>query len=86
MQRYKLNLNCTMKVVELLRIGSELLKVMSENDVKRDDYQFVKMYHEYQHQRRMGVKYREVIRMLAEEYHVSTASIERTVRRLGRTV
>lgn len=73
-----------MKVVELLRIGSELLKVMSENDVKRDDYQFVKMYHEYQHKRKMGIKYREVIRMLAEEYHVSKASVERTIRRLGR--
>jgi hypothetical protein len=73
-----------MKVVELLRIGSELLKVMSENDVKRDDYQFVKMYHEYLNMRKTGIKYRVVIQMLAEEYHTSSASIERAIRRLGK--
>lgn len=72
-----------MKVVELLKIGGELLKLMSENDVKRDDYKFVKMYHEYLSMRKKGVKYRAVIQMLAEEYHVSRASIERAIRRLN---
>ena len=75
-----------MKVVELLKIGGELLKVMSENDVKRDDYRFVKMYHEYLTMRGNGVKYRAVIQMLSEEYKTSRASIERAIRRLGKTV
>ena len=73
-----------MKVVELLKIGGELLKLMSEHDVKRDDYKFVKMYHEYLNMRRNGVKYRAVIQILSEEYHTSKASIERAIRRLGR--
>jgi flagellar basal body rod protein FlgB len=73
-----------MKVVELLKIGKELLKMMSENDVKRDDYKFVKMYQEYLAMRKNGVKYRAVIQMLSEEYHTSKASIERAIRRLGK--
>jgi hypothetical protein len=73
-----------MKVVELLQIGREMLKLMSENDVKRDDYRFVKMYQEYSNMRKSGVKYRMVIQMLAEEYHTSSASIERAIRRLGK--
>lgn len=73
-----------MKVVELLQIGREMLKLMSENDVKRDDYRFVKMYQEYLNMRKSGVKYRMVIQMLAEEYHTSSASIERAIRRLGK--
>ena len=73
-----------MKVVELLKIGGELLKLMSENDVKRDDYNFVKMYHEYLNMRKSGIKYRAVIQMLAEEYHTSKASVERAIRRLGK--
>ena len=73
-----------MKVVELLEIGGKMLKLMSENDVKRDDYQYVKMYHEYQNMRKNGVKYRSTIRMLAEEYHTSKASVERVIRRLDR--
>ena len=52
-----------MKVVELLKIGKELLKMMSENDVKRDDYKFVKMYQEYLAMRKNGVKYRAVIQI-----------------------
>ena len=73
-----------MKVVELLKIGCELLKLMSENDVKRDDYRFVKMYHEYLNMRRNGIKYRAAIQMLSDEYHTSKASIERAIRRLGK--
>lgn len=71
-----------MKVVELLKIGTELLKLMSENDVNRDDWRFVKMYEEYHVMRSNGVKYRECVRMLAEDYHVSRATIERALRRL----
>ena len=73
-----------MKVVELLKIGGELLKLMSENDVKRDDYKFVTMYHEYLNMRQSGIKYRAVIQILSEEYHTSKASIERAIRRLGK--
>ena len=73
-----------MKVVELLKIGGELLKLMSENDVKRDDYQYVKMYHEYQNMRENGVKYRATIRILAEDYQTSRASVERVIRRLSK--
>jgi hypothetical protein len=75
-----------MKVVELLKIGSEVLKLMSENDVKRDDYKYVKMYQEYLNMRKSGVKYRVVIQMLADEYDTSRASIERAIRRLSKTV
>lgn len=71
-----------MKVVELLKIGGEMLKVMSQNEVLRDDWRFVPMYEEFQEMRSKGVKYRECIRMLAEDYGVSRATIERAIRRL----
>ena len=71
-----------MKVVELLKMGSEMLKVMSKHDVMRDDWRFVKMYEEYQTMRSNGLKYRECVRMLAEDYKVSRATVERAIRRL----
>lgn len=40
------------------------------------------MYEEYHVMRSNGVKYRECVRMLAEDYHVSRATIERALRRL----
>ena len=71
-----------MKVVELVKISSEALKLMSKNDVMRDDWRFVPMYEAYKQMRRNGMKYRACIMMLSEEYEVSTATVERALRRL----
>lgn len=73
-----------MKVIELLKIGGEMLKLMSRNEVNRDDWRFVPMYEEFQEMRDKGVKYREAVRMLAEDYHVSRATVERAIKRLER--
>ena len=71
-----------MKVIELLKIGGEMLKLMSRNEVNRDDWRFVPMYDEFQQMRKNGVKYREAVRMLAEDYHISRATVERAIKRL----
>ena len=71
-----------MKRVELLKIMAEGLKKLSQNDVMRDDYKFVPMYEEFKMLRQNGVKYRAAIRMLSEDYHISRATVERTIRRL----
>ena len=71
-----------MKVVELLKIGAEMLKLMSRNEVNRDDWRFVPMYEEFREMRHKGVKYREAVRMLAEDYHISRATVERAIKRL----
>ena len=71
-----------MKVIELLKISGELLKLMSRNEVNRDDWRFVPLYEEFQEMRDKGVKYREAVRMLAEDYHISRATVERAIKRL----
>lgn len=71
-----------MKVVELLKIGGEMLKLMSVHDVNRDDWRFVSMYEEFQHMRQNGIKYRECVRMLSDDYHVSRSTVERALKRL----
>lgn len=71
-----------MKVIELLKLGGEMLKLMSENEVNRDDWRFVPMYEEFQEMREKGVKYREAVMMLAEDYHISRATVERAIKRL----
>lgn len=73
-----------MKVVEIVKIGSELLKILSKNEVMLNDWRHVGMYEQYVHLRRQRMKYREVVRMLAEEYGVSRATVERVVKRLGK--
>ena len=75
---------CTMKVYEMLKLGGEMLKLMSANEVNRDDWRFVPMYDEFRAMRHNGMKYREAVRMLAEDYHISRATVERAIKRLER--
>lgn len=72
-----------MKVIELLKIGGELLKMMSRRDVMRDDYRYIPMYEEYHNLRTNGVKHIVAIRMLGEGYGVSTRTVERIIKRLN---
>lgn len=73
-----------MKVVELLKMLCEGLKMMSQHDVLRDDWRYVKMYDEYNSIRANGVKHQAAIAMLSEDYKVSTRTVERVIRRLRR--
>lgn len=75
-----------MKVVELLKICHPALKMLSENEVSRDDWRYVKLYEEFLHMRSIGVKYVEAVRMLAEDYCIGRATVERAVSRLGREI
>jgi len=70
-----------MKVVEIVKIGSELLKILSKNDVRIDDWQYVTMYERFIRMRKEGVKYIVAVNQLAEEYGMSRATIERAIKK-----
>lgn len=71
-----------MKKVELLKILREGLKMLSESEVMRDDYKYIGLYEEFQNMRRVGLKYREAVRMLAKEHQMGRATVERVISRL----
>lgn len=75
-----------MKAVEVLKISGELLKVMSENDIARDDWQYVGMYEEFLHRRAMRQGVKRIVRELAESYGVSVRTVERVRKCLGKDV
>lgn len=72
-----------MKVVEILKLVGPALKMLSENEVPCDDWRFVDMYDTFQNMRSSGVKYREAVKELANDYQVSRATVERIIHRLG---
>ena len=71
-----------MKVVELLKIGGEMLKVLSSNDIYVNDWQYVELYERFKMMRKLGIKHTEAIRMLAKEKHVGCRTLERAFKRL----
>ena len=75
-----------MKATEILRIGRELLKVMSEFDLRVNDYEYIGMLAEYNEMRRNGDKVDFILAVLADRYKVSESTVKRIVRRLSREV
>ena len=75
-----------MKRVKIVEIGLELLKLMSYNDLKLEDYRFIGMFYEYEFLRSEREKYSVVIDTLATKYKVSHSKVKRIIRRLGKEV
>lgn len=75
-----------MKAVEILRLGQEILKRMSECGIKVEDYKYADMFREYEDMRFRGEKYWYVISYLADKYNVSESKAVRIIRRLSKDV
>lgn len=75
-----------MKMIELVKISRDLLKLMSENEVKTSDWMYIGLYEDYLNMRRLGLKYRYVISELSISYHTSKSSVERVLRRFNKDV
>lgn len=77
---------CTMKVIDLLFLGRNLLKIMSKNDIKASDEFFVDIYDEFQQMRENGDKFSVAVMVLSMKYGVSERTISRAIKRLSKDV
>lgn len=75
-----------MKATELLRIGTQILSLMSKNDIMRDDYKYLDVFESFRNMRSNRVKYRSAIKMLADENNVSERTLERIFKRLSKDI
>lgn len=75
-----------MKLIELVKISTKVLEMVSENGIKASDYKYVTMYEEYRMMRAAGEKYSYVVAFLAEKYKTSESSVKRLIRRLSQEV
>ena len=75
-----------MKVVEILKLGREFLKLLSSFDLRCDDYKHIELYEEYVKMRRDGDKVDYILYLLSEKYNLSESTVKRIVRRLSKEV
>lgn len=75
-----------MEIAKFIVIGQELLKLLSENDVRIGDWKYVKLYEEYRNMWNNGFKYRYAVAHLAATHNMSRAKVERIIRRLSKDV
>ena len=75
-----------MKATELLKIGTSLLSIMSDNNIMRDDYKYLNAYESFLNMRNNRIKYRSAIKMLSSELNISERTLERIFKRLSKNV
>jgi hypothetical protein len=73
-----------MKVVEFLKIGRELLKLMSSFDLKCSDYKYIELYDEYMKMRVENEKVDYILCFLSSKYSLSESTIKRIIKRLSK--
>ena len=75
-----------MKVVELVKISKDALKMMSNCGIKTGDWKHLEMFDEYLDMRKNCEKFRYIMAYLAEKYKISESTVKRIVKRLSEEV
>lgn len=75
-----------MKIVELIKISTETLKMMSNSGIRTDDWKHIQMFEEFQAMRLKKDKFRYILAFLSEKYKISESSVKRIVKRLSSEV
>ena len=71
-----------MKVVELLKIGQNLLETLQKQCVKINDVRFIDMYEEYRAMREANNKTSYAAMVLSQKYNISERQFYYLVKRL----
>ena len=69
-----------------MKISSDTLYLLSENDIKMSDVKYLDMYSEYEKMMAKSLKVTYIIEHLSDKYNVSVAQVYRIIKRLKRTI
>ena len=75
-----------MEAIDFLKVGKEFLKLMSNCDLRLDDYKHVELCEEYAEMRENGYKVDYILSVLSSKYKMSESTIKRIVKRLSKEV
>ena len=75
-----------MKVVELVKISKDALKMMSNSGIKTGDWKHLEMFDEYLDMRKNCEKFRYIMAYLSEKYRISESTVKRIIKRLSEEV
>lgn len=79
MQKYE---KYSLRAIDIVRFCKELLKKMSENDIRVEDYRHIDMCDEYSRLVEEGNKKEYAIAVVTEKYGVSESTLRRVLKRL----
>lgn len=75
-----------MRTFDLVKISKGILKLLSNLDVKIDDYKYVDLFDEYETMAKNGDKISYIVTFLSQKYNISEASVYRLIKRFKNTI
>ena len=72
-----------MKVIEILKIGEKILKMLQESCIKIDDVRYIELYDEYARAVKDGARVSGVVYTLAQKYGISERRVYYIVKKMG---
>jgi AmiR/NasT family two-component response regulator len=73
-----------MKVIEVLKLGKEMMKVLQESCIKMEDYRYIEMYEKYKDIVARGGKTSYAVAVLSERYGISERKVYYLLRKLSK--
>lgn len=70
-----------MKVIEILNLNKELLKIFRKVGIRLDDVQYIELYNEYQVLQKEGNKVSYIVAVLADRYGISERKVYSLIKR-----
>lgn len=71
-----------MKVIEILKLNRELLKICRDVGIRMDDVQYIELYNDYNRLLAAGEKVSYIVAVLAGRYAVSERKVYALIKRL----
>lgn len=70
-----------MKVIEILNLNKELLKIFRKVGIRLDDVQYIDLYNEYRELQNKGNKVSYIVAVLADRYGISERKVYSLIKR-----
>lgn len=70
-----------MKVIEILNLNRELLKIFRKVGIRLDDVQYIDLYNEYRELQSKGNKVSYIVAVLADRYGISERKVYSLIKR-----
>lgn len=70
-----------MKVIEILNLNKELLKIFQKVGIRLEDVQYIDLYNEYRELQSKGNKVSYIVAVLADRYGISERKVYSLIKR-----
>lgn len=75
-----------MRIADFIRLHKEIMNLLSNHDVKMDDFKYIEMFEDYDSMVREGNKISYIVSYLSDKYSLSEASVYRVLKKFKATL